>query len=210
MLTLILSEDLIQEEEQLEENVSVPERLTYRIQEWNKINAGIDIQTGASPNWTSIEGLHQLEAIQKYKEYHATLPQMLEYARQLKKEIKERIVIQTDQIKVINPPFLVPKPGNKWRKILDCRQVNAVTNLIKFKMEGSEFIKQILEKQNFAITLDLEEAFHHIIISPDLLPYFGFAFQGRLFTQSGLPFGYKNSPYHFNKVLSIAIRAIRQ
>ncbi|KAA6361617.1 MAG: hypothetical protein EZS28_042856, partial [Streblomastix strix] len=104
----------------------------------------------------------------------------------------------------------VPKPGNKWRKILDSRQVNAVTNLVKFKIQSSEFIKQILEKQDLAITLDLEEAFHHIKVSSDLLPYFGFAFQGRLFTYSGLPFGYKNSPYHFNKVLSIAIRAIRQ
>jgi hypothetical protein len=76
-------------------------------------------------------------------------------------------------------------------------------------MEGSEFIKQILEKQDFATTLDLENAFHHIKVSSDLLPYFGFAFQGRLFTYSGLPFGYKNSPYLFNKVLSIAIRSIR-
>ncbi|KAA6376932.1 MAG: hypothetical protein EZS28_027540 [Streblomastix strix] len=118
--------------------------MTHRIQEWNKINAGIDIQTGALPNWTSVEALQQLETIQKYREYHAPLPQI---------------------------------------KIIDCRQVNAITNLIKFKMEGSEFIKQILEKLDFATTLDLENAFHHIKVSSDLLPYFGFAFQGRLFTQ---------------------------
>ncbi|KAA6402468.1 MAG: putative reverse transcriptase [Streblomastix strix] len=135
---------------------------------------------------------------------------MLEYVRQLEKETKEGIVIQTDQIRIINPTFLVPKPGNKWRKILDCRQINAVMNLIQFKIEGSKLIKQILEKQDFATTLDLEEAFHHIKISSDLLTYFGFAFQERLFTYSGLPFGYKNSPYYFNKILSIAIKAIRQ
>ncbi|KAA6353862.1 MAG: hypothetical protein EZS28_050611, partial [Streblomastix strix] len=188
MLTVSLSEDLLQQEEQLEEaykqipllsieyinweNISVPERLTYRIQEWNKINAGIDIQTGALPKWTSVEAFQQLEAIQKYNENHAPLPQILEYARQLEKKIKERIVLETDQIKVINPTFLVPIPGNKWRQILDCRQVNANTNLIKFKIEGLEFIKQILEKLDFATTLDLENAFHHIKVSSDLLPYF--------------------------------------
>ncbi|KAA6388344.1 MAG: hypothetical protein EZS28_016130 [Streblomastix strix] len=192
------------------ENVSVPERHTYRIQEWNKINDGIDIQTGALPKLTSVEALQQLETIQKYKDYHAPLLQLMEYARQLEKEIKEGIVLQTDQIKLIYPTFLVPKPGNKWRKILYCKQVNVITNLIKFKMESSEFIKQILEKQVFATTVDLKNAFHHIKVSSDLLPYFGFAFQGRLFTQSGLPFGYKNNPYLFNKVLSIAIRSIRQ
>ncbi|KAA6392173.1 MAG: hypothetical protein EZS28_012301, partial [Streblomastix strix] len=172
-----------------DDDANIPERLTYRIQEWNKINAGIDIQTGALPNWTSVEALQQLEEIQKYRECHAPLPQMVEYARYLEKEIKEGIVLQTDQIKVINPTFLVQKPSNKWRQILDCRQVNAITNQIKFKMEGSEFIKQILEKLDFATTLDLENAFHHIKVSSDLLPYFGFACQRRLVTYSGLAFG---------------------
>ncbi|KAA6383717.1 MAG: hypothetical protein EZS28_020758 [Streblomastix strix] len=225
-LIVILSEDLIQEEEQIEDaykqiplisteyinwgNVSVPERLTYRIQEWNKINAGIDIQTGALPNLTSIEAQQQLETIQKYKEYYASLPQMMEYGRQLEKEIKQGVVLQTDQIKVINSTFLVPKPGNKWRKIVDCRQVSAITSLIKFKMKGSEVIKQILDKQDFATTLDLGNVFHYTKVSSDPQPYFGFGFQGRLFTYSGLPFKYKNSLYLFNKVLSIAIKSIRQ
>jgi hypothetical protein len=66
---------------------------------------------------------------------------MLEYAKQLEKEIKEGIVIETNKIKIFNPTFLVPKSDNKWRKILDCRQINMITKINKFKMEGSEFIK---------------------------------------------------------------------
>ncbi|KAA6396863.1 MAG: hypothetical protein EZS28_007610 [Streblomastix strix] len=159
---------------------------------------------------SSIEALQQLEVIQKYKEYYASLPQMMEYARQLEKQIKEGIVLQTDQIKVINPIFLVHKPGNKWRKILDCIQVNAITNLIKLKNEGSDIIKQILEKQDFAKALDLENEFHHVKVLSDLLHYFCLAFQGKLFTYSDLPFGYKNAPYLFNKVLSIAVRSNKQ
>ncbi|KAA6373789.1 MAG: hypothetical protein EZS28_030685 [Streblomastix strix] len=122
---------------------------------------------------------------------------MLEYTRQHEKEIIEGIVNQTDKIGIINPTFLVPKPGNKWRKILDCKQVNANTNLVKFKIEGSEFIKQILEKQDFATTLDFEEAFLHIKFSSDLPQYFSFTFQVRLLTYSGLPSGYKKQSLSF-------------
>jgi hypothetical protein len=45
------------------ENVSVPNRLTYRIEEWNKINGGMDINMGAQPNWVSLEALQELEII---------------------------------------------------------------------------------------------------------------------------------------------------
>ncbi|KAA6391822.1 MAG: putative reverse transcriptase [Streblomastix strix] len=156
-------------------------------------------------NTSIINGMNQLG-----EQYHAPLPQILEYARQLEKEIKEGIVIQTNQIGIFKPTFLISKPGNNWRKILDGRQVNAVINLVQFKMKSFEFIKQILEKQKFATALDLEEAFHRIKVSSYLLPYFGFSFEGKLFTYSGLPFGYQNSPFHFNKVFLIAMRAIRQ
>ncbi|KAA6389375.1 MAG: hypothetical protein EZS28_015098 [Streblomastix strix] len=82
----------------------------------------------------------------------------------------------------------VPQPANKQIKNLDFRQVLAITNLIKFKMEGSEFIKQILKKLDFATIPDLENAFLHVKDSKNLLPYFDFTLQGRLFKYSGLPF----------------------
>ncbi|KAA6399142.1 MAG: hypothetical protein EZS28_005339, partial [Streblomastix strix] len=120
-------------------------------------------------------------------------------------EIQAGIVIETDNIRIFNPTFLVPKPGGKQRKILDCRNINQLTTLLKFKIEGIEFIKQILEPSDFTTTLDLQDAYHHIRVSDQLLPYFGFAFIGKTFAYRGLPFGYRNSPYIFNKKIQLAI-----
>ncbi|KAA6369382.1 MAG: hypothetical protein EZS28_035091, partial [Streblomastix strix] len=69
--------------------------------------------------------------------------------------------------------------------------------------------KLILEHGDFATTLDLQDAFHHIRVSEQLLPYFGFKFLNKTYTYRGLPFGYRNSPYHFNMTLTLALREIR-
>ncbi|KAA6401492.1 MAG: hypothetical protein EZS28_002975 [Streblomastix strix] len=135
---------------------------------------------GATPNWTYIEALKQLEAMQHYNEYHGSKKQMLEYQNQLIKEIQAGNEIETDNIRIFNSSLLVPKPDEKQRKILDCRNINQLTTPLKFKMEGVESIKQILEPSDFAITLDLQDVYHHIRVPDQLFPYFGFTFMGRL------------------------------
>ncbi|KAA6389423.1 MAG: hypothetical protein EZS28_015052 [Streblomastix strix] len=193
-----------------QKNVSLPDRLTTQIHKWDLINGRSYVWMGATPNWTLIEALQQLEAIQHYNEYHGSKKQMLEYHNQLMKEIQDGIMIETDNIQIFNPTFLVPKPGGKQRKILDCRNINQLTTLLKFKMEGIEFIKQILEPSDFATTLDLYDTYHHIRVSNQLLPYFGFAFMGKTFAYRGLPFDYRNYPCIFNKTIYLAIIAIRK
>ncbi|KAA6378413.1 MAG: hypothetical protein EZS28_026056, partial [Streblomastix strix] len=111
-------------------NVSVPYRLTTQIHEWDLINGGSYVRMGATPNWTSVEALQQLEAMQNYNDYHGFKKQKLEYLNQLIKEIQAGIVIETDNIRIFNPTFLIPKPGGKQRKILDCRNINQLTTLL--------------------------------------------------------------------------------
>ncbi|KAA6369277.1 MAG: hypothetical protein EZS28_035195, partial [Streblomastix strix] len=98
-------------------NVSVPDRLTIQIHEWDFINGGYYVRMGATPNWTSIEALQQLEAMQHYDEYHGPKRQMLEYQNPLIKEILVGIAIETDNIRIINPTFLDPK--TRWETMED-------------------------------------------------------------------------------------------
>ncbi|KAA6369311.1 MAG: hypothetical protein EZS28_035162 [Streblomastix strix] len=81
----------------------VPDRLTSKIDNWERINGSSFIKMGATPNWLSIEALQELEQIQTYKEFHGTTVQMLEYQKQLEKEIKDGVVIRTDNVRVFNP-----------------------------------------------------------------------------------------------------------
>ncbi|KAA6392690.1 MAG: hypothetical protein EZS28_011785 [Streblomastix strix] len=135
---------------------------------------------------------------------------MLEYQKQQEKEMKDGVLIRTDNVRVFNLTFLVPKSNWKQRKILDYRKINNYTRMNKFKMEGSQFIKQIIEKADFATTLNLEEAYQHTKVSDNILSYFGFAFKGMTYCYRGLPYRFKNSPFKFNKTLVMALREIRR
>ncbi|KAA6401958.1 MAG: hypothetical protein EZS28_002513 [Streblomastix strix] len=135
---------------------------------------------------------------------------MIENANELMKKIKNGIIVETDYIRVYNSTFLVLKPDGKIRKILDCRQVNKITNFVKFKMEGAQFIKKILAQHDYALTLDLENAFNYMKVSDSFHLYFGFSFLGKTFAYSGHSFGYKNIIYIFIKTLRIALKEIRK
>ncbi|KAA6355165.1 MAG: putative Transposon Tf2-9 polyprotein, partial [Streblomastix strix] len=133
-----------------------------------------------------------------------------EYSKQLLEELNLGIVKETDHIIFSNPTFLVRKSDGRARKILDCRQINSMTQNVHFKMDGPEELRQILEQGDYATILDIKDAFHHIFVSEQLQPFLGFQFKKRNFCYLGLPFGWKRSPYLFQKTLAIAIRAIRR
>ncbi|KAA6323079.1 MAG: putative Transposon Ty3-G Gag-Pol polyprotein, partial [Streblomastix strix] len=133
-----------------------------------------------------------------------------EYNKQLQKEIQQGIVIEVPSVKVLNRTFLVLRSDGRLRKILDCRMVNSVTMNLKFQMEGVEHLRQLIQPEDFATTLDLRDAYHHVNVHSSLRPYFGFAFRDRMYTYAGLPFGWNRSAYTFTKTLSVCIRQIRK
>jgi hypothetical protein len=88
--------------------------------------------------------------------------------------------------------------------------VNRAVNGIHFKMEGVREIMDLVEMGDFATVLDLEGAYHHIRVTPELSRYFGFRFKGKDYLCNGLPFGYIQSPAIFYRILNVAINAIRE
>ncbi|KAA6367930.1 MAG: hypothetical protein EZS28_036544, partial [Streblomastix strix] len=119
---------------------------------------------------------------------------MQEFNKQLQEEIRSGIVIETDDVKVYNPTFLVKRADGRFRKILDCRMINAITRQKRFKMDGQEQLRHLIRQGDFAITIDLKDALHYIKFSHALRPFFGFSFLGDTYTQAGLPFGWHKSP----------------
>ncbi|KAA6359677.1 MAG: hypothetical protein EZS28_044795 [Streblomastix strix] len=107
-------------------NRPVPDRLTAKADQWNKNGSTAEIIDGARPNWVSLEALHQLESIQLCRSYHGTPLQMMEYQKQLEKEIASGVVVETNNIIILNPTFIVSRSDGKLRKILDCRAINSI------------------------------------------------------------------------------------
>jgi hypothetical protein len=45
-------------------------------------------------------------------------------------------------------------------------------------MQSLDSVKELLEKNDFATSLDIHQAFHHIRVHPSLHPYLAFFFEG--------------------------------
>ncbi|KAA6362730.1 MAG: hypothetical protein EZS28_041743 [Streblomastix strix] len=62
---------------------------------------------------------------------------------------------------------------------------------------------------DYATSLDLKSAFHHITISPNSTPYLAFNFNKNNYAQRAMPFGTKLSPIFFAEAIQSILREVR-
>ncbi len=96
--------------------------------------------------------------------------------------------------------FLVPKDNGTWRGILDLSLVNMYIKTQKFKMETPESIRKMLETAEWAISLDLSQAYYHILINPAHRKYLRFTVGHQVFQFRALPMGLKSAPRIFTQM----------
>ena len=115
------------------------------------------------------------------------------------KNAVERIQNQTS-LGFFNRLFLVPKPNNKWRPILDLSKLNLFLKTEKFKMETPETIKTSLQQGEWVTSIDFKDAYFHIPIQAQSRKYLRFHIQGRTYQFKALPFGLSTAPMEFTVV----------
>ena len=77
--------------------------------------------------------------------------------------------------------FLVPKPNNNWRPILDLSKLNLFLKTEKFKMETPETIRTSLQKVEWVTSIDFKDAYFHIPIQEQSRKYLRFHIQGQTY-----------------------------
>jgi hypothetical protein len=94
----------------------------------------------------------------------------------LEEELRENIIkyIYPEQAKWFYPPFIIRKHYLKWRKILDASALNKEIQTIYFKMNGTDQVRDLIRKGDWATSLDLKSAFHLLIVYPPYRPYLAF------------------------------------
>jgi hypothetical protein len=98
--------------------------------------------------------------------------------------------------------FVVPKKeAGKWRAILDLSILNKLIEKEKFKMETAELIRENLHPGEWATSLDLTDAYRHIMIYPQFRKYLRFVFQNRVYQYRSLPMGLTTSPRIFTRII---------
>ena len=125
---------------------------------------------------------------------------LLEALHQLIAKNAVELVKQQTSLGFFNRLFLVPKPNNKWRPILDLSKLNLFLKMEKFKMETRETIRTSLQQGEWVTSIDFKDAYFHIPIQEQSRKYLRFHVQGQTYQFKALPFGLSTAPLEFTVI----------
>ena len=100
--------------------------------------------------------------------------------------------------------FLIQKKGpvGGWRPVHNLKCLNKYLEVPHFKMETNKSILTAIQVGDWAVSLDLRDAYLHIPIHPAYRKYLRFHFKGTSYQFRVLPFGLATSPLVFTKVMA--------
>lgn len=106
--------------------------------------------------------------------------------------------------------FIVPKktPG-RWRAILDLSHLNTYIDKTAFKMETAESVRLQLSRGEWATSLDLSDAYHHVPIHEASRKFLRFKVNGLRWQYRALPMGLTDSARVFTKTVQ-AVKSVLQ
>ena len=126
---------------------------------------------------------------------------LLEALHQLIDKNAVEVVRNQTSLSFFNRLFLVPKPNNRWRPILDLSNLNFFLEAEKFKMETPESIRTSLQQGEWITSIDFKDANFHIPIQEQSRKYLRFHVQGQTYQFKALPFGLSTAPLEFTVVV---------
>ena len=96
--------------------------------------------------------------------------------------------------------FVVPKRSGGFRPVLDLSTLNTFLTRKKFRMETASLVRQSIHKGDWATSLDLKDAYFHLLIHPRFRKWLRFVNGNRVFQFKALPFGLSLAPWIFTRV----------
>ena len=140
-----------------------------------------------------------LTVVSSYTNPHKNL-NLLETLYQLVNKNAVEPVENQHSLGFYNRLFLVPKPNNWWRPILDLSTLNTFLNTESFKMETPETIRTSLQAGEWVTSIDFKDTYFHIPIHSQSRKYMHFHVEGRSYQFKALPFGLFTAPMEFTVV----------
>ena len=143
-------------------------------------------------------------------------PQDPKVVLRIQEEIRDLIskdaIVQIDDVPnlCLSPIFVIPKKSGDLRVILNHKEFNLFISTQHFRMETLSVILPQLSASDWAVSIDLKDAYLHIPIHPLSRRFLGFQFLGRTFQYKVQPFGLKDSPWVFTRVVATLVGHLRQ
>ena len=101
--------------------------------------------------------------------------------------------------------FLVPKTDGSYRPVFDLKSLNQFVHKEKFKMTTPRTVTNAMHKGDWAVSIDLKDAYFHVPIHVRSRRLLRFAISTndglRVFEFRALPFGLTSAPRVFTKVI---------
>ena len=96
--------------------------------------------------------------------------------------------------------FAVPKPGGKWRMVINMKTLNEHVLKETFRMETSRDVWTLLKPGNFGAVIDLTDAYYTVKLHQDSRKYCRFIIDGVIYEYVALPMGLTCSARIFTRV----------
>ena len=138
----------------------------------------------------------------KFVDTQKTICILEEVENLLEKNAIERVPKPQEGLGFYSTFFIVPKKDGGFRPILNLRNLNSCLVVPHFKMETLRRIICALEKGDWALSIDLKDAYFHVAVHPKFRKYLRFCIQGKHFQFRAMPFGLATAPRIFTKLMS--------
>jgi hypothetical protein len=101
------------------------------------------------------------------------------------------------------------KQKDKIRLIFDARYLNKFIHTNHFQVEDLRSVQRIIHPQDYMCKLDLQKAYHQIVMNPTQTSLLGFRANNQDFIFRVLPFGLNAAPMILTKALKPVLRQLR-
>jgi len=136
------------------------------------------------------------------------------HKQEVQKQIEQLLdqnIIQPSNSPYSAPIWIVPKKDDasgekKWRLVIDYRGLNNVTVTDKYPIPNICDILDKLGRSHYFTTLDLASGFHQLELDPRDTHKTAFSVDNGKYEFLRLPFGLKNSPATFQRVMDNVLR----
>lgn len=110
----------------------------------------------------------------------------------------------------ISPIFIVPKPDNQVRLILNLKALNANVTYYHFKMDSIHTVISMVTPNCWMASIDLNDAYYIVPIQPAYQKYLRSQFLGKLYQYTAFPNGLASCPRKFTKLLKPPLATLRE
>lgn len=148
---------------------------------------------------------HDIELISdkpiKHKSYRMTNRQNDLLKAEIGKMLKYNI-IEPGASEYTSPMILVETPGREPRPCIDYRKLNAITRTQFYPIPNIEQRVETVAKAKFITLIDLTKGYWQIPLSKRAQKIAAFATSWGVYRPLRMPFGLKNAPFYFSKMMN--------